>query len=103
MTIPDYQTLMLPVLELAAQRELTNRECVDLICDQFSLSSEEREQLLTSGKQTVISNRIHWAITYLVKAGLIERAQCQLFFNISDNYSLTSSGPPTWITPSVEG
>jgi restriction system protein len=73
MAIPDYQTLMLPVLTLAAKRELTNKACVESIADQFSLSPEEREQLLPSGKQTIIASRVHWAVTYMAKAGLIDR------------------------------
>jgi restriction system protein len=73
MGIPDYQTLMLPVLQLAAKGEVTNKACVDSIADQFALTPEEREQLLSSGKQTIIANRVHWAGTYMTKAGLIER------------------------------
>jgi restriction system protein len=64
---------MLPVLKLASKQELTNKACVELIADQFSLSEEEKNQLLPSGKQTIISNRVHWAITYMTKAGLIDR------------------------------
>jgi restriction system protein len=73
MGIPDYQTLMLPVLKLAAEGELTNKVCVERIADRFALSPEERGQLLPSGKQTIIANRVHWAATYMTKAGLIER------------------------------
>ena len=64
---------MLPILKLVATRELTNKACVESIADQFSLSPEEREQLLPSGKQTIIANRTHWAATYMMKAGLIDR------------------------------
>lgn len=42
------------------------------IASRFGLSNEEREQLLPSGKQRVLHNRIHWAKTYLTKAGLLE-------------------------------
>jgi restriction system protein len=73
MPIPDYQTLMLPVLKLAAEQELTNKACVERLADQFSLVLEERTQLLPSGKQTIIANRVHWAVTYLTKAGLLDR------------------------------
>ena len=73
MPIPDYQTLMLPVLKLAAEHELTNKVCVEKIADLFSLSPEERNQLLPSGRQAALSNRVHWAVTYMAKAGLIDR------------------------------
>lgn len=73
MPIPDYQTLMLPILRLAAERELSNKECVSLIADKFGLNQDEREQLLPSGKQTTVFNRFHWAASYLVQARLLER------------------------------
>ncbi|MGZ9157044.1 MAG: winged helix-turn-helix domain-containing protein [Candidatus Binatia bacterium] len=73
MPIPDYQTLMLPILSFTAEQELPTKECVDLISNKFGLSQDEREQLLPSGKQTTISNRVHWAASYLVQAGLLER------------------------------
>jgi restriction system protein len=72
MTVPDYQTLMLPVLGLAAKGETDVRTCVDTLAQEFGLSTEERGELLPSGKQTTFSNRLHWAKTYLVKAGLLE-------------------------------
>src|SRR5690606_26282482 len=42
------------------------------IATKFDLSDEEREQILPSGKQRVLHNRIHWAKFYLTKAGLLE-------------------------------
>lgn len=71
MSIPDYQTLMLPVLRLAAAGETDIRHCTEGIAKDFQLSPEELQELLPSGKQTVLSNRTHWAKTYLVKAGLL--------------------------------
>ena len=73
MTIPDYQTFMRPVLHLAAEKERTARECIDLVADRFSLSAAEREALLPSGKQTTLANRVHWAITFMAHAGLVQR------------------------------
>ncbi len=72
MPIPDYQTVMLPLLRLLKDgKEHSIGEAVDSLADEFNLSSEERQQLLSSGQQTVISNRTGWARTYLKKAGLI--------------------------------
>lgn len=79
MLIPDYQTLMFPVLRLAAQREFTIKQCVDQIAQEFDLSQEEREHLLPSGKQTTLSSRVQWAITYLAQAGLLERPRRGVF------------------------
>lgn len=71
MAIPDYQTLMLPVLRLAAASETDIRHCTEAIAEDFHLLPEDLQELLPSGKQTVLSNRTHWAKTYLVKAGLL--------------------------------
>jgi restriction system protein len=81
MAIPDYQTLMLPVLEFAARGETSVRDCIAALADRLGLSQEERSQLLPSRKQAVFANRVHWAKTYLVQAGLLEstrRAHFQL-------------------------
>ena len=77
--IPDYQTLMLPVLKIAGQGETTNMMAVESIAKEFRLSPEQLEELLPSGKQTVIANRIHWAKFYMSKAGLIQSIRRGLF------------------------
>ncbi|QAY95841.1 restriction endonuclease [Methylovirgula ligni] len=71
MPIPDYQTLMLPVLKLAARGETSVPEITGELVAQFGLTKEERDQVLPSGRQTVLHNRIHWAKFYMSKAGLI--------------------------------
>jgi restriction system protein len=72
MSVPDYQSLMLPVLSAASHGEVRIGEVVDRLAEQLGLTPEERTALLPSGKQTVFANRVHWAKTYLGKAGLIE-------------------------------
>lgn len=72
MTIPDYQFLMLPVLRQAAQGEARIGTVVEALADELSLSPEDRAALLPSGKQSIFSNRVHWAKSYLSKAGLVE-------------------------------
>lgn len=72
MAIPDYQECMLPLLELAAkQPQLMMKDAVEELSRHFNLSDEERRQLLPSGSQRIITNRIGWAKTYLKKAGLL--------------------------------
>lgn len=71
MPIPDYQSLMLPVLRLAAEGEKRVADVEDRIADDLGLTAEEREELLPSGRQRVLHNRIHWAKFYMSKAGLI--------------------------------
>lgn len=72
MSIPDYQTLMLPVLRLLADGAPHLRaDVAEAIADQFRLSEAERRQLLPSGKMTVLRNRVGWAISYMKQAGLL--------------------------------
>lgn len=69
--IPDYQTLMLPVLRLAAECETRVADVAERIADDLGLTPEERDELLPSGRQRLLHNRIHWAKFYMNKAGLI--------------------------------
>ena len=72
MAIPDYQSLMLPVLLSSADGETRIGDAIDKLAQKLGLSPEERSELLPSGKQTLFGNRVHWAKTYLSKAGLFE-------------------------------
>jgi restriction system protein len=72
MAIPDYQSLMLPVLRIAAKGETSVPITENQVSIEFNLSNADRELLLPSGKQRILHNRIHWAKFYLSKAGLIE-------------------------------
>ncbi len=69
MTIPDYQSLMLPVLEISAKGETSVPQVEAEIAIRFGLSEAERHELLPSGRQRVLHNRIHWAKFYLTRAG----------------------------------
>jgi len=72
MPTPDYQECMLPVLELLANgQDHRFRDLTKAVADRFKLTDAERAEVLPSGQQTVISNRVAWAKTYLKKAGLL--------------------------------
>ncbi len=76
MTIPDFQTIMLPMLLYFSDgQEHFIQELVDNLAEKFSLTEEELNTLLPSGKQTVFYNRVSWARTYLTKAGLLEMSR----------------------------
>ena len=76
MSIPDYQSIMLPLLAvLGDNKEHRVSDTYDAIADHFGLSDAQRQQLLPSGKTRVISNRVQWARFYLVKAGLLHAPQ----------------------------
>ncbi|HWS71326.1 MAG TPA: winged helix-turn-helix domain-containing protein, partial [Thermoanaerobaculia bacterium] len=62
MAIPDYQTVMLPLLRhLGDGKEHSLSESVDAVSTEFKLTPEERLELLPSGASTVIGNRVGWA------------------------------------------
>lgn len=74
MPVPDYQQFMLPLLRVVAERgPIKASDYYAAVADATSLTTEDREQLLPSGTQAAYKNRIGWAGTYLVKAGLLER------------------------------
>src|SRR3989344_1425736 len=80
MAIPDYQTIMLPLLKIAEDgQEHSIREAIDGIADLFKLSAQERKEVLPSGQQYIIDNRVGWARTYLKKAGLLESPRRSYF------------------------
>jgi len=73
MAVPDYQSFMYPLLEVFKDgNEHTLQEAYIYLEDYFSLTTEDKEEVLPSGKQFVYHNRIGWARTYLKKAGLIK-------------------------------
>jgi restriction system protein len=83
-SIPDYQSLMLPVLKLASDgAEHRISDVVDSLAEQLKLSDSEREELLPSGKQPIFNNRVHWAKTYLAQAKLLIGTR-RAFFKITD-------------------
>jgi restriction system protein len=71
-TVPDYQSLMLPVLRAADAGERRIGAVVQSLAEELGLSEAARAALLASGRQTIFANRVHWAKTYLAKAGLVE-------------------------------
>jgi restriction system protein len=80
MVVPDYQSIMLPLMEFASdQEEHSLRNATDHLAIHFGLTDEDRKELLPSGKQTVFANRVGWAKTHLSKAGLLETPRRSIF------------------------
>lgn len=71
MAIPDYETLMLPVLKLFADGATNVAACIPSLQKQFDITEVEAAELIPSGRTTVLQSRAHWARTYLAKAGLL--------------------------------
>jgi restriction system protein len=80
MAIPDYQSVMLPLLRYAADgQEHSVREAIEALADEFHLTDAGRKELLPSGGQSTFDNRVGWVRTYMKKAGLLESPQRSYF------------------------
>jgi restriction system protein len=80
MPIPDFQSLMLPLLEhIADGGEYTIAGSRDLMANKFRLTDEERNQRLPSGAANTFYNRLAWAKTYLERAGLLRKIKRGVF------------------------
>jgi restriction system protein len=73
MPIPDYQSVMLPLLRFAGDgAEHKFRDAVEALALEYQLTPDERSELLPSGTAPLFDNRVGWARTYLKQAGLLE-------------------------------
>jgi len=80
MAIPDFQSIMLPLLKYAGdQNEHSLAETTEALAQQFQLTEEEKKELLPSGQQAIFLNRVGWAKTYLTKASLLESTRRGIF------------------------
>jgi len=74
MAVPDYQSVMLPLLRFTGERndEASTGEAVEVLAKEFKLTDEDLKEMLPSGIQSTFVNRVGWAATYMKKAGLLE-------------------------------
>lgn len=95
MTIPSYEEMMLPLLTFAGdKKEHSIEDSLEYIKRKFHISIEDSDILLRSGKQSIISNRVGWARTYLKKAGLLDSQQ-RARFNITElGLNVLRDNPP---------
>lgn len=64
---------MRPLIEAHADgKEHLNRDLVRQLADQFGLSEEERREMLPSGRAKLFDNRVGWAKSHVMQAGLLE-------------------------------
>lgn len=94
MAVPDFQSLMLPLLRIAADgHEHSLAEARDVLAADFKLSAAELEELLPSGRQGKFANRVAWAKSYLQQAGLLLSPR-RAHFQISDRGRAVLKTPP---------
>jgi restriction system protein len=76
MTVPDFQSMMRPVLELHADGlPHTSADVRDNVAQVLGVTEEDRQVPLPSGRTTRYANRIAWAVTHMAQALLLERPQ----------------------------
>ena len=74
MAVPDFQTVMLPLLVLMGDgSEHSLAEVIENLGNRLGLSPEEKKELLPSESEPRFDNRVRWSAFYLRKAGLLER------------------------------
>jgi len=94
MSIPDYQSIMLPLLQLASDGDEHKFSLtVEELADHYELTQEERIEMLPSGSQAVFTNRVGWARTYLKQAGLIDSPKRGFFTITGTGVKLLSAKP----------
>lgn len=97
MAIPDFQTLMLPVLKASVTGEVKTTDVIEKLGKELAISEDELSELLPSGKQTTFANRVNWAKSYLGKAGLILLTK-RGYFAASEMGKKVLASPPPKIT-----
>jgi restriction system protein len=95
MAVPDFQTLMLPLLRVAADgEEHSLAEARTALSAEFKLTDAEQEELLPSGRQTKFSNRVAWAKSYMQQARLLESSRRGHFRILSRGSDVLKAAPP---------
>lgn len=95
MAVPDYQSLMLPLLKIASDgKEHGFSEVLGALAVQFKMTDEERKEQLPSGTQARFENRVRWAQIYLKKAGLLENPRRGRFRVTERGMRVLKEDPP---------
>lgn len=95
MAIPDFQTIMLPLLKIVGDgKEHQRSNVVEALASEFRLTDDEKEELLPSGTQPKFYSRVGWAMTYMKKALLLESTG-RGSFRITEQGSKVLQGNPS--------
>ena len=97
MAVPDFQSLMLPLLRVAGDgEEHSLAEARDVLATEFKLTMTEQAELLPSGRQSRFANRVAWAKSYLQQAVLVHSPR-RGHFQVSDRGRDVLKAPPSRI------
>ena len=94
MPVPDFQSLMLPILKaLSHTDETTNTVIRNRVATSEGLSEDDTSELLPSGKQSIFTNRVAWALSHMVRAELVKRARRGVYSLSPAGRKLLSNDP----------
>jgi restriction system protein len=80
MAVPDFQSLMLPLLQFASdEQEHTQVEAREILANQLSMNEADLAERTSGGGQPKFANRIAWAKVHLQGAGLLETVRRGVF------------------------
>jgi restriction system protein len=102
MPIPTFDKMLLPILIRASSASVTGLAMTDAMVSHFNLTEEERRVAIPSGTSTVIRNRTGWAMTYLVKAGLLEKVATRTYRATDDGVKFAKSHPKGISVPDLK-
>ena len=95
MAIPKYDAMYKALLVcLRDMQQHRKREVLDKIAADFSVTAEERQLLLPSGRQRLFDNRVGWTITYLKKAGLVISPRRGIYQLTEEGKKVVEADPP---------
>jgi len=94
MAIPDFQSIMLPLLRLLSDgNEHSSQECIRTLADNYNLTEEERKEPLPSGKGLRFNNRVAWGFAHMYKAGLLQRPKRAHYQITGRGHDVLASNP----------
>jgi restriction system protein len=95
MSVPDFQSFMLPLLKFTADKEEHGQsDAADALARHFSTTEADRKEMLPSGRQTKFNSRVAWAIVFLRKAKFLENTRRGRFKITDRGLEILKSNPP---------
>lgn len=96
MSVPDFQSFMLPVLRIMSDSEEHSvGESAEMVADLFKLSEEDRKEPLPSGRKTRLHDRVNWSFTYMMNGKLLERTGRGKYRITERGLDVLKSNPPS--------
>jgi restriction system protein len=93
MAVPDFQSLILPVLRATADGEVSSTELRYRVAATVGLSDEDLSEMLPSGRQTTFANRTAWANIFLQRAGLVGRSRRSVYLITDEGRRVLAENP----------